>query len=147
MRVRPKTWPQIALGMMAACAAGVAAAQTPIPEREAAVGAVFARHVADETRTLTCVAVMEPQNLEGAKTGWMEIVGFASEILERGQFSKQGIARLASEAQPERLMREQLDPEQTRASCTADRAWEDHWYRFMAYRLVGDVREIVEGHR
>ena len=103
--------------------------------------------MADETRTLACVAVIEPQYLEAAKSMWMEIVGYATEILERGRFPKEGIARLASEAQPERLMREPLDPETTRASCLADKAWEDHWYKFMAFGLVGDVREIVEGRR
>jgi hypothetical protein len=147
MRVNPNAGLLLSVGVVAACAAGMAAAQVPIPEREAAVRAVFARHVADETRTLACVAVLEPQLLEGAKTAWMEIVGYATQIMEGGSVPKASIAKLVAEAQPEPLMREQSDPEKTRASCLADRAWEEHFHKFMAYRLVGDVREIVEGHR
>ncbi len=85
--------------------------------------------------------------MEGAKTAWMEIIGQATEILERGSVPKASIAKLVAEAQPEPLMREPRDPEKTRASCLADKAWEVHFHKFMAYRLVGDVREVVEGRR
>ena len=147
MSVWSKACLQIGASILATCAVGTAAAQSPIPEREAALQAVFARHVAEETRTLACIAVMEPQSLAGAKSVWAEILDRTAEILERSRFSKATIATLLSNAQAERLMRDPIDPEQVRASCMADRAWEDHLFKFMAYRLVGDVREIVEGHR
>jgi len=138
---------RIAVGILAASVAGIASAQTPIPEREAAVRAVFARHAAEQTRMLTCVAAIEPQHLEGAKSGWVEILGSAREILERGGFAKESTDKLLAEAQPDKLMSMPLDREKTRASCVADKAWEDHLYKFMSYRLVGDVREIVQGRR
>ena len=147
MHVWSRRYLGIAAGVLAACAAAAASAQAPIPEREAALRAAFARHVADETRTLTCVAVMQPEHLEGAKTGWNEILGLTAEVLERGRFPKVTIATLLSNAQAETLMREPIDPERTRASCLADKAWEQHFIKFMSYHLVGDVREIVEGHR
>lgn len=147
MRVKPNLCLRIAAGVLAACAAASAFAQAPIPQGEAALRAVFARHMADETRTLVCVAVLQPEHLEGAKSGWDEILGFTAQILERSQFPKVTIATLLSHAQAETLMREPIDPEKARASCLADKAWEQHFYKFMSYHLVGDVREIVEGRR
>ena len=147
MRVRPNPCLRIAAGVLAVCAAAVASAQAPIAEREAAVRAVFSRHVAEEIRMLICVAAIEPQHLEGAKSGWLEILGSTRDILERGGFPKESIGKLVADAQPDKLMSAPLDREITRASCVADKAWEDHLYKFMSYRLVGDVREIVEGRR
>jgi hypothetical protein len=147
MRVRPNIPLRIAAGILAAGLAATALAQAPVPENEAALRGVFARHMAEETRTLVCVAVMQPEHLEAAKLSWNEILGSTAEILERSRFAKVTIATLLANAQAETLMREPLDPATTRASCLADKAWENHFYKFMSYRLLGDVREIIEGHR
>jgi len=132
------------LAMLAALSVPLLA-QTPIPEREAAVRAVFARHIKDQARTLDCIAVIEPQRLAVAKQDWVDILESARKILERGGFSPESMAAVAA-AQPDKLMIS-AEPEKMRASCVADKVWEDHWFRFMAYGLVGDVREIVEGRR
>jgi len=147
MRVGPNLPLRIAAGILAAGLAAPASAQAPISENEVALRAVFSRHMADETRTLACVAVMQPELLDGAKLSWNEILGSTAEILEHSRLPKVTIATLLANAQAETLMREPPDPADTRASCLADKAWEDHFHKFMSYRLLGDVREIVEGHR
>jgi hypothetical protein len=121
-------------------------AQAPIPEREAAVRAVFTRHVKDQTRILNCLAVIEPERVTVAQNDWVEILESTRDVLENGKFPPESMTVLFAAAQPDKIMTS-ADPAKMRASCEADKAWEKHWFEFRAYTLIGDIREIVEGRR